>query len=562
MHLINSIDPKSSDPNNQDTKLALDMAKTCSDDLTPVGRMFHGRSVFVTGASGFIGRVLLEKLLRSYQGIKNIYILMRTKKNQNPMERLHKQLLRAPIFDCIRAKPNGAELLDKIVVVPGDIGEPNLGISQEDLDKMLADETLSIVFHSAATIKFDEPLKVSVRLNLIATKTIVDFCRNLPNLISICHVSTAYANSDLTDNRPIEEKIYPMKDKPEDLIKMAEIMDENLMQTLKVPLVDRRPNTYTYTKALAEHLIVKEAADLPIAIVRPTIVVAAWRQPVPGWIDNLNGPTGLLLAIGKGLLRSLNVNHNVIADCVPVDVVVNTMVASAFYVAVTNNKLNPDGSLPAAAKAIGGSQLKTINEEEFDLIKGSSPAVENGANDATIDDCVSPLSEDTLISEEKTSARLADNDLEKQTTAKEPPIVHCNTGQLNPITWGQMENMFWPTIRKYPSCQVLRYPFGSFKSNYYHDLITRILVHYLPALMIDFLCVLLGKKRQLLSVYNKLHSATAALSHFTLHNYNFRSKNMRLIEKSLSDADRQDLYMDIENLEWLSFWDDYVHGAR
>lgn len=559
MHLINSIDPKSD--SSVGTKFAHEMANTGSDDLTPVGRMFDGRSVFVTGASGFIGRVLLEKLLRSYQGIKNIYILMRTKKNQNPMERLHKQLLRAPIFDTIRAKPNGAQLLDKIVVIPGDIGEPNLGISEKDLDKMLADETLSIVFHSAATIKFDEPLKVSVRLNLIATKTIIGFCRNLPNLISVCHVSTAYANSDLTDNRPIEEKLYSIKDKPEDLIKMAEIMDENLMQTLKVPLVDRRPNTYTYTKALAEHLIVEEAADLPIAIVRPTIVVAAWRQPVPGWIDNLNGPTGLLLAIGKGLLRSLNCNHSVIADCVPVDVVVNTMIASAFYVAVTNNKLNPDGSLPAAPKVNGGP-LKTINEEEFDLIKSSSPVAENGTNDAS-EQATDGLVKDSLTSDDKTSAISAEHDVNKQTTAaKEPPIVHCNTGQLKPITWGQMENLFWPTIRKYPSCQVLRYPFGSFKGNYYHDLITRIFVHYLPALMIDFLCVLLGKKRQLLSVYNKLHCATAALSHFTMHNYNFRSKNMKLIEKSLSDADRQDLYMDLENLDWLSFWDDYVHGAR
>jgi hypothetical protein len=42
-----------------------------------------------------------------------------------------------------------------------------------------------------------------------------------------------------------------------------------------------------------------QAADLPLAIVRPSIVVAAWKEPVPGWIDNLNGPTGKL-AQGQG----------------------------------------------------------------------------------------------------------------------------------------------------------------------------------------------------------------------------------------------------------------------
>ena len=52
------------------------------------------------------------------------------------------------------------------------------------------------------------------------------------------------------------------------------------------------PNTYTFTKALAEQWLFNTAKDLPLAIVRPSIVVAAWKDPLPGWIDNLNGPTG------------------------------------------------------------------------------------------------------------------------------------------------------------------------------------------------------------------------------------------------------------------------------
>jgi nucleoside-diphosphate-sugar epimerase len=59
-----------------------------------------------------------------------------------------------------------------------------------------------------------------------------------------------------------------------------------------VRLVGKRPNTYTYTKALAEHLLLEECGSIPLAIVRPTIVTAALREPIPGWVDNLNGPTG------------------------------------------------------------------------------------------------------------------------------------------------------------------------------------------------------------------------------------------------------------------------------
>jgi fatty acyl-CoA reductase len=57
-------------------------------------------------------------------------------------------------------------------------------------------------------------------------------------------------------------------------------------------LIGKRPNTYTYTKALAEHLLMEECGGIPLAIVRPTIVTAAMKEPIPGWVDNLNGPTG------------------------------------------------------------------------------------------------------------------------------------------------------------------------------------------------------------------------------------------------------------------------------
>lgn len=57
-------------------------------------------------------------------------------------------------------------------------------------------------------------------------------------------------------------------------------------------VIGDRPNTYTYTKAIGEQLIGLEREDLPIAIIRPSIVVAGMRGPVKGWVDNLNGATG------------------------------------------------------------------------------------------------------------------------------------------------------------------------------------------------------------------------------------------------------------------------------
>jgi fatty acyl-CoA reductase len=62
------------------------------------------------------------------------------------------------------------------------------------------------------------------------------------------------------------------------------------------------PNTYTFTKQIAEYLIYQECS-VPTVIIRPSIVGASVSEPFPGWIDNFNGPTGLFQAQSMGILR-------------------------------------------------------------------------------------------------------------------------------------------------------------------------------------------------------------------------------------------------------------------
>lgn len=75
-------------------------------------------------------------------------------------------------------------------------------------------------------------------------------------------------------------------------------MSDDMINQLSPQMVAPRPNTYTYTKALAEYLIAETTGNFRIAVVRPSIVGASWHEPVPGWVDNFNGPTGLLAAVG------------------------------------------------------------------------------------------------------------------------------------------------------------------------------------------------------------------------------------------------------------------------
>ena len=75
------------------------------------------------------------------------------------------------------------------------------------------------------------------------------------------------------------------------------ILDDESLDKITPNLLGDKPNTYTYTKQLAEHLLVNEGKAMPLAIVRPSIVGASWKEPFPGWIDNYNGPSGLYIAV-------------------------------------------------------------------------------------------------------------------------------------------------------------------------------------------------------------------------------------------------------------------------
>ena len=95
---------------------------------------------------------------------------------------------------------------------------------------------------------------------------------------SVVHVSTAYANCNRSD---VAEMIYPPPIQPAKLLEASEWMDEQVLDVLTAKIINDRPNTYTFTKALAEYVVSQEANDLPIAIIRPSIVGSSWHEPVP-----------------------------------------------------------------------------------------------------------------------------------------------------------------------------------------------------------------------------------------------------------------------------------------
>ncbi|KAK7468138.1 hypothetical protein BaRGS_00019969 [Batillaria attramentaria] len=263
-----------------------------------VPKFYACKKILVTGATGFMGKVLVEKLLRCCPDLDCIYCLIRPKNNQDVQERIN-ELTDSKLFDKLRKEQPDFE--QKVVPVCGDVMLPDLGISESD--RQMLEDGINIVFHSAATVRFDETLRVAVNMNVVAVQKLVKLCKEFKHLEAFVHVSTAYANCDYSH---IEETVYTPPVEPQKIIDVLE----------------------------------------------PSIVGATWKEPFPGWIDNYNGPSGLYIATGKGILRSMKGESSAVADIVPVDIPINLMITVAWYTAIarprqlmvyhaTTSKLNP-----------------------------------------------------------------------------------------------------------------------------------------------------------------------------------------------------------------------------
>uniref|UniRef100_A0A336L0D6 Fatty acyl-CoA reductase n=1 Tax=Culicoides sonorensis TaxID=179676 RepID=A0A336L0D6_CULSO len=293
---------------------------------TPMQQFYNKKSIFLTGGTGFLGKILMDKLLRTCD-IESFYILIRNKKGKGMHSRIE-EIFDDPLFD--RLKREKPKFRSKIVGISGDCVLPGLGINAQDRD--LLRREVNIVFHVAATVRFDEKLKLALGINVNGTKEVVQLCKEIKSLHAFVHVSTAYANCN---RNKIDETFYKPKISGENAIKLAECLDEKLLDTLTPELIKGFPNTYTFTKNLAEDYVKNHAHGLPCAVFRPAIVIPTCREPVVGWIDNHFGPTGIIVGVGAGLLRVIYVDKTINAEIVPVDMCVNSLLASGWDVANT-----------------------------------------------------------------------------------------------------------------------------------------------------------------------------------------------------------------------------------
>ncbi|KAI9279207.1 male sterility protein-domain-containing protein [Umbelopsis sp. AD052] len=355
--------PENTSAGTEDTAIALSTVDEVDDSQralvnesplsSSMADFYRGKSVLLTGSTGFLGKSILWKLLDSFGAeIDKIYLLIRYGNNKRkiggPHERLQSEILNNPAFTSLRRKigPNkfDAIITTKVIPVACDLISPELSISPEDRDSIISN--VNVVIHCAASMDHDERLDLSLETNTLGTLRLMDLADDCEKMQAFVHVSSAYVNSNLPDGE-VQELVYPAElDDPETLLK--EIVSLELMDIPKMTqrILENYPNTHLFTKALTEQLILKRAdinradeaqggkSQWPIAIVRPTQLGAGTTEPLAGWADGLTGANATILLSGRGFQILQPNQGDSIADIVPVDYVTRIILGVASKIQV------------------------------------------------------------------------------------------------------------------------------------------------------------------------------------------------------------------------------------
>ncbi|XP_053687064.1 fatty acyl-CoA reductase wat-like [Sabethes cyaneus] len=299
---------------------------------SPLKDFYEGKIVLLTGGTGFLGKLYIEKLIRC--GVSEILLLSRAKKGKTPSERLTSILESEAVFTSYKENPDLYH--GKIKIIDGDVSKHQIAISNDDMSYIV--NNTNIILHAAADVRFDESLKEAVETNVRGTSEMLKIAENVKTLEVFIYVSTAFSNCN---RETVEEKFYQPVFDPYALIKLVEQdQDEENFEAISKKIIEPWPNTYTFTKSLAEDLVRRYSEKFPTALIRPSIVTTTDSDPIPGWTDNIYGYNGVVVGAATGALRIFHINNDYRADIIPADLVVNATLAVGWYAVSHRSETN------------------------------------------------------------------------------------------------------------------------------------------------------------------------------------------------------------------------------
>lgn len=321
---------------------------TLQNQSTSRGKDKAGSIILLTGATGFIGKVILTELIRRRDelGVHKVQVLIRPRKDKTPAERFVEDIAASPAATGL---PTGWE--EHCQVIGGDLTLPGCGVEPE-LMKEIFEETTHVI-HCAASVDFDRPVAEAARANIDASLQVLELARGCRQLDNMVAVSTAYVTPYPGSDVPVKEKLVdlprPARDYYAEIRSGARSGAEMIAETC-------HPNTYTFTKCLAEHLLWERRGDVPLRIVRPSVVCASRRYPHPGWIDSPAAFAGYLIYVGLGYLQAFPGHPSCRLDVIACDDVVDRILAMSLEMEI---EAEDEASQPPIVHAVTGRDKAT-----------------------------------------------------------------------------------------------------------------------------------------------------------------------------------------------------------
>ncbi len=339
-----------------------------SAETTGLAERLAGRRVVLTGATGFVGQALLERLVVDLPDTP-VSVLLRPKGRATAAARVA-ELADKPVFGRAQERLGGADavrahLAERVHAIDADLanGVPDL-----------PDDT-GVVLHTAATVAFDPGIDEAFSSNVTGATNVFDAASRCSSRPHVVHVSTAYVagvTKGVVPEGPLDHNVdwsaelaaaqqwraeaEAYSRRPEVLRRLqrraasdhrragpqavAQDTERRRRQLVTDRLVEAGrsraqslgwPDVYTFTKALGERAAEAHAGELPVSIVRPSIIESALAHPYPGWLEGFKMMDPIILAYGRGALPDFPGIPDGVIDLIPVDLVANGLLAIAAH---------------------------------------------------------------------------------------------------------------------------------------------------------------------------------------------------------------------------------------
>ncbi|KKK24453.1 hypothetical protein P175DRAFT_0356063 [Aspergillus ochraceoroseus IBT 24754] len=295
---------------------------------------FDGKSVLITGASGFLGTALVHRII-DRTSASHLYLICR-----GGLPRLREQWRR--ILSSELADP----MLDprRVTVLDGDILKPDFGLPPREVERLQG--VVEIVIHSASSINLGSRLSKIAAVIIGASEMVSEFALKCPKLDQFAYISTAYVNAFLyaeTDalDTEVEEKVYALRNaQGRAADEWALVRSQGSSGAYEA---HEFPWAYAYAKHLTERLLMErfearsqqQQQQSRLLILRPSIIGPAKSFPFPAYCVPTSSPLTMMIA-GSALdpskgykfhTRCPNPATQSTADEVPVDIVVDRLLA-------------------------------------------------------------------------------------------------------------------------------------------------------------------------------------------------------------------------------------------